>query len=158
QVVGVLALPIGLAPTLERALQRAVRLNAWAAHGRLPIDASSRTVDGLSPSGGTPTPSVATSQVDLICRRIVPTGHLGERPWRHRIRDPRRIWSARPGGYVISPMAEGRGVQLARNDHAAASGLLREARQDPSRAAGAPAGADGGHGTRAPLPARTPHL
>ena len=38
---------------------------------------------------------------------------------------------------VIYPMTEVRGLQLARNDKAAASGLMTEARQDRSPAAGA---------------------
>ncbi len=42
---------------------------------------------------------------------------------------------------VIYPLAEVRGLQLARNDKAAASGLMTEARQDRNPAACAPSGA-----------------
>jgi hypothetical protein len=50
---------------------------------------------------------------------------------------------------VIYPMTEVRGLQLARNDNAAASGLMTEARQNRSPAAGAPSGAYANHVTLA---------
>ena len=53
-------------------------------------------------------------------------------------------------------MTEVRGLQLARNDKAAASGLMTEARQDRSLVAVAPSGAYGKHFTLAPFPARNP--
>jgi hypothetical protein len=53
-------------------------------------------------------------------------------------------------------MSEVRGLQLARNDKAAASGLMTEARQDRSPAANAPSGAHVNHFTPATLAAENP--
>jgi hypothetical protein len=54
---------------------------------------------------------------------------------------------------VIYPMGKPRGLQLAQNDKAAASGLMTEARQSRSPAANAPSGAYVQHFTLATLPA-----
>ncbi len=93
----------------------------------------------------TPTPSRPTSGVSPA----------PEQPW------PPYQW-ADPKGYhsfkVIYPMAKARGLQLARNDKAAASGLMTEARQSRNPAACAPSGADVGHFTLATIPARNPQM
>jgi glutaredoxin len=75
--------------------------------------------------------------------------------WCSNCRRAKRVFASLGVPYteVIYPMAEVRGLQLARNDKAAASGLMTEARQDRSPAACAPSGAYVKHFTLATLPA-----
>src|SRR5215467_11511052 len=79
------------------------------------------------------------------------TGHL---PW-HATDDAGNGMNLAHGGAVNYPIAQARGLRVARNDKAPASGRWTAARLSPSTAAGASSDADVTQCTRAPLPART---